>query len=122
MPRSTAQPSGASSTSFRAVANAFSSEGRDAHAGQIRGHPLQALVIAVGEVRIGIAVMMHVDKARDHRSPVEINGVLRHILRQNLSKNSVFYLKCPQMKMEIRGKDPCVLKKHGIHSFSGKFS
>ena len=59
---------------------------------------------------------------KDGKITVEVNGVLRHILCQDLGKNAVFHLKCPQMKVKIRGKDPCVLKKHGIRSFSGKFS
>ena len=76
MPMRRDSPSGASAWSCFAVAKAFFQHvvgqghgggGKGGHAalGIESGHPLESLVIAVGEVRAGVAVAVDVDQAGD---------------------------------------------------------
>ena len=88
--------------------------GREAgHAvlGKIARHFDKAVVIAVGKIRAGIAVVMHVDEAGNDILIFQINAVLCGHSVQNFRKFSVFHTERAVLKLSIY-KEIRVFEQH----------
>ena len=89
-------------------------EGGHAAGGIVGRHFFEAFVVPVGEVRPGIAVAVHIDKAGNDGSAMKVNGIGGNFLRQDSAEPAVLNLKAAGDKPEIRGEDSGIFVEHRI--------
>ena len=87
-------------------------EGGDTAAGIVGGHPLQALVIPVGEVGTGISVAVDFHKAGNHGGALQVNGIGGDFPGENLGEYTVFHFKSARMELKIGAVNSCIAVKH----------
>ena len=75
-------------------------------------HFFQALIVAVGKVRAGVAVAVNFHQAGDYGSALEVYRVRWDIPRKNRAKLSVLHFESAGTELEIRAKNPCIFVKH----------
>ena len=92
-------------------------EGGDAAFCVVGGHGLQTLIIAVGEVRTGVAVAMDFHQTGDDGGTLQIDGIIRYVFRENGPKQAVFHLKSAGMKLKIGGENAGIFVEHNRISF-----
>ena len=96
-------------------------EGGHAAGSVVGRHFFQPLVVAVGEVRAGVAVAVDIHQTGDDGSALQINGIGGHRLRQHRTEPAVLYFKGTVYKLKIRGEDPGVFIEHKTFSPYCKF-
>ena len=94
--------------------------GKGGHAaGSIVGrHFFQAIIVAVGEVRAGVAVAVDIHQTGDDGSTLQINGIGGNRLGQHRAEPTVPDLKGTVGKLKIGSEDSRVFIKHRKNSFT----
>ena len=87
-------------------------EGGHAAACVVGGHFFQALIIAVGEIRAGVAMAVDIHQTGYDGGALQINGIRRDILRQYRAEQPVLHFKPAGDETEIRGKNSRIFIKH----------
>lgn len=91
------------------------SEARHAVCSKILRHFDKPIVVAVGEVRAGIAVIVDVDQAGDDVQVIQVNAVLCGNCGQNFGKSPVFHAEGAVLELTTH-KDICIFIEHSYTS------
>ena len=86
----------------------------NATAAQVGSHGLEALVIPIGKVPAGVAMVVYIHQARNYVGPLQVHCVCRNGFRQNLSKSAVFHRKSTCLKAKILGINLSIFIIHHI--------
>ena len=77
-------------------------------------HRYEPLIIPVGKISAGIAVIMDVDQTGEDRRPLQIDTVPVCFARNDRGKAAVFHCKGTDEKSFFPGKYVCISIKHGL--------
>ena len=89
-------------------------EGGDTVFGQIPRHTEETLIVAIGEVGIGVAVVMDIHQTGDHILAAQIHAVGIGDSGQNVAEAAVFHIEAA-VDESVTAEDVSILKKHCFH-------